>query len=173
MRVLYINYESLITNSTLTVRNKESKVEYLITNQLKNDAECFIINSLYGDELARITQINAGIIPQYKLIQNNKLISKFLRPLNFSNEIFYLSRLHWLVYGNLLKMNYKIRLFNQEILKTKLVKKVPKRLKISINTLENEPLCLCIIAILNFWAKDKMNLEKNELCEKYLAHDLL
>lgn len=169
MRALYINIETLIANSTLTVRNNDHQVIYLVTGHWGNSYGRFVVNSVYGDELARINQLKFGMLPKFELIQAHQRICTFIRPLNITNEIFYLPKLNWIVRGNLKHMTYKIATVNHQIMRTQVLKEVPQRLAINIDQVEHEPLCLCILAILNYWAQTRFldpstPLDQNPVC---------
>lgn len=172
MRALYINQETLTANSTLTVRNQNNNIKYLITGRWGIKHSGFSVNDVYGNELAKIIQTKTGMMPEFTIFQNHQPVCKFVRPLNSTSEFFYLPQLHWIVIGNLKKMKYRILKFNNRIMTTKLTTGFPRQLIVSIDTCKHEPLCLCLIAILNYWAQNKSYHLIHPLIHKELGNEM-
>lgn len=155
MRTLFVDLKTLTINSNLTVRDSYHNVVYLVTGKWGSTQGQFNIYSIYGKELARICQTTVGLRSCFKISVKGKVITQFKHILNLNHEFFYLPHLKWFVLGSLRQMHYRIITSHQVIMNTQTLK-YPSRLQINISKEENEPLCLCLIAILNYWALTKL-----------------
>lgn len=153
MRVLYVDLKSLLEINYIVVKDDAFKAKYLINGYWGRNNTGFTVSSVFGDDLAQIIQTKAGLIPHFELKENSQLVCQFVRPLGNNHEFFYLPKIHWLVHGNLNKMQYSVATVKQKIMQTKITKDIPNKLQIKVNQAEDEPLCLCLIAILNFWSQ--------------------
>lgn len=152
MRSVYINYEALRRNdSQLIVRNENHQVQYLITGRWGNQLGKITVNSLYGDELLAINQLSAGKIEHFEIIQDHHQISTFCRILNNYDHPLYLKKLHWLVWGNQRQLKYRAIQLQHLIMKTEVTPSIPHLLKIEVNHVEDEPIVVGIIILLNYW----------------------
>lgn len=153
MRSLYINYEAFRRNdSQLIVRNRHHQVKYLINSRWGNQLGKIIISSLNGDELLTINQLTTGKVQKFEIRQGHCQISTFRRILNNYDRPLYLKKIHWLIWGNQHQLKYRIIDFQHMVMKSTVTTKIPRSLKLSINQCENEPLCVGMIALLNYWA---------------------
>lgn len=149
MRSLFISYEAFQRNDIqLLVRNQSRKVEYIINRQ----AEQIIVTSLFGDELLRITPLNKRQVQRFEVIRENQQISTFWRFSESDRTPLYLTRLHWLVWGRRARLKYQIIQFHHLILTTEVTPNIPRLVKFKIRHHCDEPLCVGMIAFLNYWA---------------------
>lgn len=149
MRSLFISYEAFQRNDTqLLVRNQSRKVEYIINRQIGQ----IIVTTLFGDELLRIRPFKDGQIQRFEIIRENHQISTFWRISENDRTPLYLTKLHWLVWGNRNRVKYRIIQFHHSILSTEITTEIPHLIKFKIRHRDDEPLCVGIMAFINYWA---------------------
>jgi len=154
MRNLYTKRENLTGNGTTTVKDEHGHALYFITGRWGMHPAVLSVYAVNGDLQAEIKQRSLGFWPTFELFSNRQLVGSLRRYYGLGAEMLFVKKLNWLILGNSLTFNYKIYHGRQCILSLREVELASGNyLELAITNEADEALCLCVVAILDFWAK--------------------
>ncbi|MDR2661165.1 MAG: hypothetical protein LBC17_03945 [Lactobacillaceae bacterium] len=116
----------------------------------KNDV--LFVYDLSNTELARIRQISVGLIPRFQLLHDDNYVASFSFNFGPLSDLIYISHLNWIITGNIINGNYRIRYGSKKILSVSEIQ-LPEgdfnRLDV---VLDNQAsVHVAIVALLNNW----------------------
>lgn len=153
MRNLYAHRHRLSTQGATKIVDEKSKAIYLVVGNWGRHQDVLSVYAISGELLAQIKQHRFGIFPKFELFRNNKKVGS-LRRINFGNkDLILIKGLNWVVMGNLINFAYKIY-HKQTLIMSLQEVMLPsgKFLELAINNEIDEPVCLSIVAILDYFA---------------------
>ncbi len=153
LRNLYAHRHRLSTQGATKIVDENSKAIYLVVGNWGRHQDVLSVYAISGELLAQIKQRGFGIFPKFDLFLNDKKVGS-LRRINFGNkDLILIKGLNWVVTGNIIKFVYKIY-HKQTLIMSLQEVMLPsgKFLELAINNEANEPLCLSIVAILDYFA---------------------
>ncbi|MCP0886330.1 hypothetical protein LB941_03135 [Ligilactobacillus sp. WILCCON 0076] len=154
MRKLYSSRNNLSSRGSTTIKDEQGKVVYLLTGRWGMHPAAMSVYDIDGVLLAEIKQRSLGLLPKFELFEQHKLVGSLRRYYGVGHEMLFIQKLNWFILGNSLTFNYKIYHGRTCILSLHEVElSSGKFLELQITHQDDEPLCICVVAILDFWAK--------------------
>lgn len=154
MRNLYTKRENLTGTGTTTVKDERGLACYFLTGRWGMHPAVLSVYASDGDLKAEIKQRSLGFWPKFELFSDRKLVGSLRRYYGLGTEMLFVKKLNWLILGNSLTFNYKIYHGRRCVLSLHEVELASGNyLELTIADINDEALCLCIVAILDFWAK--------------------
>lgn len=152
MRNLYAHRYRLSAQGATKIVDENSKAIYLVVGNWGRHQDVLSVYSISGELLAHIKQRGFGVFPKFELFANNQKVG-ILRRINFASKDLILIRgLNWIVTGNIPNFNYKIYQKKELIMSLQEVLLASGSfLELTISKKSKEPLCLCIVAILDYF----------------------
>ena len=141
------------TGKNMDIKNALTLKELLLT--VKKGVEGAMPFPVWvSAEIAEIKQRSLGFWPKFELFSDRKLVGSLRRYYGLGTEMLFVKKLNWLILGNSLTFNYKIYHGRRCVLSLHEVELASGNyLELTIADINDEALCLCIVAILDFWAK--------------------
>ncbi|WP_282708841.1 LURP-one-related family protein [Ligilactobacillus sp. Marseille-Q7487] len=170
MRTLYSRRNALITQRSITIKDEHGQIAYLITGDRGKQQDVLTVFSIHGEILAQIKQKNFGIFPRFDLYQGNQHVGSLRRYYGIGREILFVKGLNWLILGNIFTFNYKIyhaKTCLMTISEVKLTK--GKYLEFWFKEINDEPIGLCLAAILDHWAQKNIKQKQKKLSGQHLS----
>lgn len=155
MSYLYVPAHRLTTLGMVSVKQKDGQVAYLITGQWGKLNDVLDVYLVSGQRCAQIKQKSLGLFPKFALYDASKhQIGTLRRYYGLGRDMLFVKGLNWLIVGNVLSFNYKV--YQGKTLIMTIGKTKDSRgevIEFFINDDNNAAYCLCVAAILNYWAK--------------------
>ncbi|MFT8669762.1 MAG: hypothetical protein ABF778_08465 [Liquorilactobacillus hordei] len=162
MRNLYAHRHRLSTQGATKIVDQNSKAIYLVVGNWGRHQDVLSVYAISGELLAQIKQRGFGIFPKFELFLNTEKVG-FLRRINFGNrDLILIKGLNWMVVGNIVNFTYKI--YHKQTLIMSLQEVMlssGKFLELTVNNKDDEPLCLAIVAILDYFASSSQRKRKS------------
>lgn len=154
MRKLYSHRNSLSMRGTTAIKDEHDKDVYLINGRWGMHADVMSVYDPLGNLEAEIKQKSLGMLPKFALYYHRQYAGSLRRYYGVSREMLFVKGLNWLILGNLLTFKYKVYHGRECIMTINEVESASgSYLEFTIAHQEDEALLLCVVAILDYWAK--------------------
>ncbi|MEY8663181.1 LURP-one-related family protein [Ligilactobacillus faecis] len=154
MRELYTKRTELSNRGTVKITDRSGRLVYFIIGKWGLHPSVLSIYDVSGPLLAEIKQRSLGLFPKFDLYENKKHVGSLRRYYGINREMLFVRGLNWFIIGNLLTFNYKVYHGRKCIMTISEVQLTTgARLEFHIENQADEPLCFCIAAILDYWAR--------------------
>jgi len=159
METYYIKEHVLSANVRTVVKNTEDRPTFILVGRWGVKGDVLSIYSMNGDVLATVKQTTYAFPSHFDLYHKQEKIGSLGRLFSFNRDIYLVKQLNWLVLANVNKQSYRIYSLKERLmLMTKQTTYQGDYYKLSIKNEELAPICICIGAVMDYWAK---NNEKN------------
>ncbi|GAK48495.1 hypothetical protein LOSG293_330130 [Secundilactobacillus oryzae JCM 18671] len=161
MRKLYIDQSSLSRHEAAVVRNEKREALYLLTGKWGIESDALSVYTMRGGLLAELKQQSVGLLPIFDLYLYQKKVGSVKKPLGVLNEVLFVHGLNWFIIGNPTAGNYHIFRGVQTIMTVRsgLIVGNQQFKELTIGSSDDEPLCICLVAILDQWSHKKTPLQ--------------
>ena len=154
MRTLFARKFQMSRQSATTVCDENFKAVYLVVGKWGRHGDVLCVYAISGELLAEIRQVGFGIFPRFNLYTGHQFIGKLRRYHLGKKDLLFIKELNWFIVGDLYSFNYRIFKGRIEVMKLKEVLLANGHfLELKVANQADEPLCLCIVAILNYFAQ--------------------
>lgn len=155
MRSLYAKRIGFTKKGVTTIKDKNGKIVYFITGRWGLVHDVLSVHAVSGTLLAEIKQSSLGLFPRFDLYSNEKKVGSLRRYYGVRTEMLFIKGLNWFLIGNLSNFRYKVYAGRAWIMQTGDIEKYGQSfIKFKVQRQEDEPLCLCVAAILDYWASN-------------------
>jgi uncharacterized protein YxjI len=163
LRTLYARKFRLAHQGASTVTDRNSQAVYLVVGKWGRRNDVLSVYAISGKLLAEIKQTGFGIFPCFKLYSHQQLVGNLRRYHFGKKDLLLVNKLNWMIVGDIYSFNYRIYHGRDLIMQLSEVSMLTGNyLELNISAVENESLCLCIVAILDYFAqKPVQHLKKN------------
>lgn len=168
MRLLYSRRNSLTSTGCATIKDEHGQIIYLITGKWGKAHDVLSIYSIHDELLAQVKQKSFGIFPRFDLYVKNQHVGSLRRYYGVGHEMLFVKGLNWFIIGNIFNFNYKIyhgRNCIMSISEIQLTK--GQGLEFAIANYSDEPLCLCIAAILDHFTQKNLKQKQRHLTQQH------
>ncbi|AQP53627.1 hypothetical protein CBF34_00765 [Vagococcus penaei] len=153
MTTFYIHQDILSANVRTVVTDEQQKIRYLMVGRWGVKGDSLSIYHLNGTILASVKQKSFSLIQQFDLFENHQLVGYMSRVLRFPKDVYIVRGLRWLIVGSQ-QSQYKVYYLNKLIMTVdKVVLTKGNFYRIAIENEEHTELCLCVAAVLDYWAR--------------------
>lgn len=154
MRNLYTQRTELSNRGTIRVKDSSGRLIYLLVGKWGLSPGVLSVYDVTGERLAEIKQRTLGFFSKFDLYDKRHHVGSLRRYYGISHEMLFVKGLNWFIIGNLMTFNYKVYHGRQCIMTISEVQTATgTALEFHIAEQANEPLCFCIAAILDHWAR--------------------
>ena len=154
MRKLYAKKNQLSTRGITLIKDEHNNAIYTLMGNWGMHRGVLSVYYINGDLSAEIKQKSLGLFPKFELYSHRKKVGSLRRYYGVSRDMLFVKGLNWFIIGNLLTFNYKV-FYGRECIMT--ISKVELTngayLEFHIKYEDDEALCLCVAAILDYWAR--------------------
>lgn len=165
MRTLYTRRTELSNRGLIKIKDSSGRLVYMIVGKWGMSPSVLSVYDVSGSRLAQIKQRSLGLFPRFDLYDAEHHVGSLRRYYGISHEMLFVKGLNWFIIGNLMTFNYKVYHGRQCIMTISEVQlPTEKALEFHIFDQADEPLCLCISAILDRWARLDLKLKKKNYC---------
>lgn len=165
MRALYAQRIGFTKKGITTIKDEADNIVYFITGRFGLVHDAISVYDVAGNLLAEIKQSSLGVFPKFDLYSKRKKVGSLRRYYGVSTEMLFVKGVNWFLIGNLANFRYKIYSGHEWVMKTGTVQKNGQpSIKFEFRHKKDEALCLCIAAILDYWAsttKKAKNKQRN------------
>ncbi|MBD5069426.1 MAG: hypothetical protein HDT50_04425 [Lactobacillus sp.] len=163
MRNLYTRRSELSNRGTIRVKDDSGRLVYLMLGKWGIHPGVLSVYDVSGPLLAEIKQRSLGFFPKFDLYASKKHVGSLRRYQGISHEMLFVKGLNWFIVGNLMTFNYKVYHGRQCIMTISEVQLTAgTSLEFHIKNKDDEPLCLCIAAILDYWARHDLKVRQKK-----------
>ncbi|KRM88799.1 LURP-one-related/scramblase family protein [Liquorilactobacillus vini] len=154
MRTLYARKYRMSHQGATTITDKNFATVYLVVGKWGRHGDVLSVYAISGELLAEIRQVGFGIFPRFNLYFKHHFIGKLRRYHFGKKDLLVVKELNWFVVGDIYSLNYRIFKGRTQIMQLNEVLLANGRfLQLKIDSIHHEPICLCIVAILNYFAQ--------------------
>lgn len=154
MRRLYSYRNRLSVRGTTAVTDERGANVYLINGRWGMHAGVMSVYSASGFLEAEIKQRSLGMFPKFDLYRKRRYAGSIRRYYGVSREMLLVKKLSWLIIGNLSTYNYRVFHGRECIMTINEVQLASgDYLEFTIAHEEDEALLLCVVSILDYWAR--------------------
>ncbi|KRM06532.1 hypothetical protein FC89_GL000680 [Liquorilactobacillus ghanensis DSM 18630] len=137
-----------------TVTDKNSQAVYLVVGKWGRHNDVLSVYAISGELLAEIKQTGFGIFPSFNLYLHNQHVGRLKRYHFGKKDLLLVRKLNWMIIGDIYSFNYRIYHRKDLIMQLAEVSLLTGNyLELKITAEKDEPLCLCIVAILDYFAQ--------------------
>lgn len=167
MRKLYINQSSLKTQESAVVRDEQRQSIYLLIGKWGIAADSISAYNMHGGLVAELKQLSTGLFPKFDLYAYQHKVGTVSKHIAFQNELTFVHGLNWVIVGNQLKGDYNIYHGLNLVMSVKSGEYNGSHnyKELVISEIEDEPVCVCLVAILDHWAHRNQPL-KNRIASR-------
>ncbi|RHH69089.1 MULTISPECIES: LURP-one-related/scramblase family protein [Vagococcus] len=159
METYYINEHVLSANVRTVIKNAQDKPMYILVGRWGVKGDVLSVYNMNGEVLATVKQTTYAFPSRFDLYDRHEKIGSLGRLISFNRDIYLVKQLNWLVLANVNKQTYRIYSFKERLmLMEKHTVYQGDYYKLSIKNETLAPVCICIGAVMDYWAK---NNEKN------------
>lgn len=155
MRALYAQRIGFTKKGVTTIKDEDDNIVYFITGRWGLVHDVLSVYNVSGTLLAEIKQSSLGLFPKFDLYSHHKKVGSLRRYYGVSTEMLFVKGLNWFLIGNLTNFRYKIFAGHEWVMKTGTVQKNGQdTIKFEFRYEKDEAPCLCVAAILDYWASN-------------------
>ena len=167
-RTLYSRRNYLSNRGVNTIKDQAGNIVYILAGRWGMMPAVMEVYDLSNHVLAQIRQRSLGVLPRFELYNaDQQMLGSIRRYYRVGPEIHFISGLNWVMIGSSVSFNYRVYHGRTLIMTiTSEAESHQQELAITIEQSENEAICLCLAAILDFWAKKPQNKKSLKLSDK-------
>ena len=163
MRTLFAQRIGFTKKGVTTIKDDNDNIVYFITGRWGLVHDALSVYAVSGTLLAEIKQSSLGLFPKFELYSRQQKVGTLRRYYGVSTEMIFVKGLNWFLIGNLNNFRYKIYSGHTWIMRTGDIKKhAQDYIKFDFRHEQDEALCLCIAAILDYWASNGKKVRHRE-----------
>ncbi|WP_412988589.1 LURP-one-related/scramblase family protein [Pediococcus siamensis] len=156
MRKLYVRNQDSTNKGATVVRDDHNNACYLLVGKWGIRHDALSVYSIDGHVLAEIKQTSVGIFPKFDLFFNGQKIGSISKTFGLIHEFMYIKKLKWFITGNLRTGLHHVYSGRQLVMTvTPVFLYGAGYSELTIKQQATEPVCICVAAILDHWAKGK------------------
>lgn len=168
MVTYYIQQHLLSAKVRTVIKNDQGKPIFLLVGSWGTRGDSISIYTLDGELLASAKQTALTFKSRFDLYEKHEKIGCLSCLFSANRDIYFVKKRYWLVWSDIKNQRYRIYYLNQKIMEMdKEVNYKGDYFKIQICDEKNAPLCFCIAAILDYWAR-RDNKIKDSQSGKYI-----
>ncbi|GKS80809.1 hypothetical protein LPAF129_04940 [Ligilactobacillus pabuli] len=153
MRSLYAQRIGFSKKGVTTIKDHDDHIIYFITGRWGLVHDTIEVHTVSGELLAEIKQSSLGFFPRFDLYVSGRKVGSFRRYYGVSSEMLFVKGLNWFLIGNLTNFRYRVYAGRDNVMQTGDIEKHGQPyIKFQVQHQADEPLCLCIAAVLDYWA---------------------
>ena len=129
---------------------------YLLIGRLDDIGSRLTLYDMDGKAVAYIKKDRLAFVRRFEIYENDKKVGIMQHFLNWPNDFYYISQLHWMAHGNIYHHEYRVRHFANEIMtmsKTRLM--MGDHYQLHVHDDANAPKCICIASVLDYWSYNR------------------
>ncbi|HCM88535.1 MULTISPECIES: LURP-one-related/scramblase family protein [Vagococcus] len=169
MTVYYIQQNLLSAKVRTVIKDTQDRPVFLLVGSWGTRGDSISIYNLDGKVLASAKQTTFAIKSQFEIYSCHDKVGSLSRLFSINRDFYYIKNLRWLAVGDINHQEYKIYRFNELIMEmTKVLSRKGEYYKIVVHEDEDAAVCICIAAVLDYWAR-KGN-KKEELVNKKIVN---
>lgn len=174
MTTYYIEDHLLSARVRVFVKGENMRPVLLLVGSWGVRGDSLSIYDLEDNRLAKVVQTSFSPNPKFDLYIKETKVGTLRRIISLRKDYYWISQINWLAKGNNRFKRYQINHFGKEILQAGIVRNEGKTyFKIDVSEKEDGPLCLCVLAVLDYWAKRNTHIEELSLSKKVLLQPLV
>ncbi len=174
MTTYYIEENLLSARVRAFIKDEKDNPVFLLVGNWGVKGDSLSINDLDGNRLAKVVQTSFSPNPRFDLYDEDKKIGSLKRVFSLKRDYYWVTRLKWIAIGSPRYKRYKIERFNREICFAGIVRKEDKSyIKIIVPNESIAPTAICVLAILDYWARKTASLEEHSLSPTALLQPLV
>ncbi|MGX4685342.1 LURP-one-related/scramblase family protein [Vagococcus sp. JNUCC 83] len=159
METYYIKEHILTANVRTVIKNSQDRSVYILVGRWGVKGDVLSIYNMNGETLATVKQTTYAFPSHFDLYSKGEKIGSLGRLFSLNRDVYLVKQLNWLVLANVNKQSYRLySLRERMMLMNKHTSYKGDYYKLSITNDELAPVCICIGAVMDYWAK---NNEKN------------
>ncbi|MGY3765778.1 LURP-one-related/scramblase family protein [Vagococcus vulneris] len=153
MQIFYIQQALMSANVRTVIKDTEGSVTYLLVGRWGIKGDSLSVYNLNGDLLASARQRSYALNQQFDLIKKHHIVGKLSRLISYPKDVYVVKKLKWVILGNQ-RGQYRVYYLNHQVMSIDKVSfKNKESYKITVVDEEYTEICLCIAAILDYWAR--------------------
>ncbi len=169
MTVYYIQQNLLSAKVRTVIKDDKGQAVFLLVGSWGTRGDSISIYNLEGKILASAKQTTFSMKSQFDIYSFHDKVGSLSRLFSINRDFYYIKKLRWIAVGDISHQEYKIYRFNELIMEmTKELSCKGEYYKIVIQGDEEAAMCLCIAAVLDYWAR-KGN-KRDELVNKKIVN---
>lgn len=153
---LFVPAYRLASLGMVVVKDEQAEPAFLLTGKWGQHNDVLDIYLTSGELVAQVKQKSWGWLPKFMLYNHNgDHVGTLRRYYGVGRDMLFVQGLNWLIVGNVLSFNYKVYCGRTLIMTIKKSSSSETSMvEFTIPNAADAPLCLCVAAILNYWAKN-------------------
>lgn len=160
MPTFFIQEKPFGASSKTIVQDQSGQTCYLLSGRLGDLGSRLTLYDSNGKALAYIKKDLLAFVRRFEIYENNNKVGTMQKFLNWPNDFYYISQLHWMVHGNIYQHEYRIRHFTSEIMNmSRIHSMLGTHYQLEVNDEQNIAKCICIASVLDYWS---YNREQNQ-----------
>ncbi|KRO05063.1 hypothetical protein IV54_GL000455 [Levilactobacillus paucivorans] len=154
LRTLYLNEAALSAKATSVIRDDQNQSCYLLVGKWGLRADVLSVYTIAGALEAEVKQESLGLLPKFRLIYHRQTVGRVSKTFGVIREVLFVRGLNWVIMGNLNSGHFRIFRGRDRIATiTTMAGSGGETVELVVDQLDNEPLIICLAAILDRWAK--------------------
>lgn len=168
MVTYYIQQHLLSAKVRTIIKDDNGKPIFLLVGSWGTRGDSISIYTLEGELLASAKQTTLSFRSRFELYEKHEKVGNLSCLFSINRDVYFVKKRYWLVWADIKNQHYRIYYLNQKIMEmSKETNYKGDYFKIQINDEENAPLCFCIAAVLDYWAR-RNNKIKNKQTGEYI-----
>ncbi|KRL99730.1 LURP-one-related/scramblase family protein [Liquorilactobacillus satsumensis] len=153
MRRLYAHKYRLGALGATKITNEFQQNIYLVVGKWGRHQDVLSVYAISGELLAEIKQRGFGIFPRFELFSHQQHVGTLRRYHLGRKDVLLVKKLNWIILGDFSTYRYNIYSGKEHLMSLREVA-LPRGdyLELAVKNTEDEALCLCIVAILDYFA---------------------
>ena len=161
MAVYYIEQSLLSAKVRTVIKDEKGKPVFLLVGSWGTRGDSISIYRIDGEVLASDKQTAFSRKSRFDLFDRHEKVGSLSRMFSMNRDFYFIKKLHWLAMGDIKNQEYKIYYLNDKIMQmNKEVNVKGDFFRIEVFKEENAPLCICIAAVLDYWARKNNRVEE-------------
>lgn len=156
MPTYFIHQHLLSANVRTVIKDETGHSVYLLVGRWGTKGDVLSIYQLDGTILASVKQVTSAMPSHFDLYNGYEKVGTLSRLFSVDRDFYLIKKLRWLAVGDIKNQDYRIYQLNQRLMTMK--KETTYKgdfYQINVSDEEIAPLCICVAAILDYWARMK------------------
>lgn len=160
MATYYIEEHLLSAKVRVFIKNEKDEPVFLLLGSWGVRGDSVSIYDLDGQRLAKATQKSDGFRARFDLFDGVNQVGTIKQIFSLKRDYYRIKKLNWLAIGNIARKRYQLLNVKARILEAGIITKKGKSFfKITISNEEQAPVAICVLAVLDYWARKGKKLE--------------
>ncbi len=160
MAIYYIEQNLLSANVRTVVKDCEGKPVFLLVGRWGTKGDSISIYHIDGEILASAKQTAFSGRSRFDLFDHHEKVGNLSRLFTVKRDFYFIKKLHWLAVGDIKNQQYSIYHLNDKVMQmNKETNYKGDFYRIDVIKEYNAPLCICIAAVLDYWARNNSRVE--------------